>query len=61
MLEHTLEMERQGVDLARRVQENSVAAMGDPSLEAAESAMARAVFQRMGGGACAACEAHVLR
>lgn len=55
LLEHTLALEAQGVDLVRRIQENSVTAMGFSSLEAAERETAYAVLQQMGGGECASC------
>lgn len=55
LLEHTLALEAQGVDLARLIQENSVTAMGYPSMAEAEKAMAYAVIQQMGGGECTSC------
>lgn len=55
LLEHTLALEEQGVDLVRRIQENSVTAMGYPSLEDAEREMAYAVLQQLGGGECGCC------
>ncbi len=58
LLDHTRELEGQGVELARRVQENSVAVMGYPSLEAAEQEAARAVLRQMGGGECSRCGCH---
>lgn len=58
LLEHTQRLEEQGVDLVRVIQENSVAAMGYPSLAAAEKAIAYAMIQRMGGGECSTCGAY---
>ncbi len=58
LLEHTRRLEEQGVDLVRVIQENSVAAMGYPSLAAAEKSMAYAMIQRMGGGECSTCGAY---
>lgn len=55
LLEHTLALEAQGMDLVRRIQENSVTAMGYPSMEEAEKAMAYAMIQQMGGGECTSC------
>ena len=58
LLEHTLELEGQGVDLVWRIQENSVAAMGYPTLEAAERETARSVLCQMGGSECSRCGCH---
>lgn len=58
LLEHTQRLEERGVDLVRLIQENSVTAMGYPSLAAAEKAMAYAMIQQMGGGECSACGAY---
>lgn len=55
LLEHTLALEARGVDLVRRIQENSVTAMGFPSLEAAERETAYAMLRQAGGGECASC------
>lgn len=58
LLEHTKKLEEQGVDLVRLIQENSVAAMGYPTLEAAEKAIAYQLIQQMGGGECSNCGCH---
>lgn len=55
LLEHTKKLEEQGVDLVRLIQENSVAAMGYPTLEAAERAIAYQLIQQLGGGECSSC------
>lgn len=58
LLGHTKKLEEQGVDLVRLIQENSVAVMGYPTLEAAEQAIAYQLIQQMGGGECSSCGCH---
>lgn len=55
LLDHARALEKQGIDLVRLIQENSVAAMGYPSLPAAERAISYRLIQMMGGGECSAC------
>jgi len=57
LLEHTCALEEQGTDLVRLIQENSVTAMGYPSMEAAEKAIAYQLIQQMGGSECTSCGA----
>lgn len=61
LLELTEKLEEQGVDLVRLIQENSVAAMGYPTLEAAERAISFHLIQQMGGGECSNCGCHLDR
>ena len=55
LLAHIEALEAEGKDLARMIQENSLAAMGYQSLEDAERAMAFQFIQQMGGGECTTC------
>jgi len=55
LLEHTRILEEQGTDLVRLIQENSITAMGYPSMEAAEKDIAYGLIQQMGGGECTVC------
>ena len=55
LLAHIEALEQDGDDLALRIQENSVLAMGYPSLEEAERQIAFQFIQNMGGGECTKC------
>lgn len=57
LLAHIEALKKQGRSLAFEIQENSVMAMGYPSMEAAEKAIAYQVIQALGGGECTTCGA----
>ena len=55
LLEHVNALKKEGKDLARLIQENSVTAMGYRSLEDAERDIAFRYIQDLGGGECTKC------
>lgn len=57
LLEHLKKLEAEGVDLACRIQENSVKSMGYATMEDAERETAFRYLQQMGGGECTFCGA----
>lgn len=57
LLEHLLALEKDGVELARLIQENSVKGMGYRTMEEAEKAIAFQYIQQLGGGECTTCGA----
>lgn len=55
LLAHLLALEAEGIDLAYRIQENSVTCMGYATMDEAEAAMAEQLLRMMGATECSGC------
>lgn len=57
LLDHLLALEKNGVELASLIEENSVRSMGYATMQDAEKAVAFQYIQQLGGGECTSCGA----